>query len=75
MVINLSKNFVQNQSFFIVGNEIQMLLLIGKTGSRERKSLNFKRSTKTFTQDKKDISNYIYLLYRSVICFYSTLLY
>ena len=46
MVINLSKNFVQNQSFFIVGNEIQMLFLIGKTGSRERKSLNFKRSSK-----------------------------
>ena len=42
-----------------------MLFLIGKTGSRERKLLNFKRSSKTFTQDTKDISNYIHLLYHS----------
>ena len=75
MVTNLSKNFVQTQSFFIVWNEIQMLFLIGETGSRERKSLNFKKSTKTFTQDTKDISNYIYLLCHSVICFHSTRLY
>ena len=62
MVINLSKNFFQTQSFFIVGNEKQMIFLLGKTGSRERKSLNFKRSSKTFTQDTKPISNYISLL-------------
>ena len=36
-----------------------MLFLIGKTESRERKSLNFKRSRNTFTQDTKAISNYI----------------
>ena len=39
-----------------------MLFLIGKTGSREKKSLKSKRSTKTFTQDTKDISNYIYFV-------------
>ena len=37
-----------------------MLFLKGKTRSRERKSLNFKRSTKTFIHDTKDISNYIF---------------
>ena len=57
MVINLSKKFFQTQSFFIVGNEKQMIFLLGKTGSRERKLLNFKRSSKTFTQDTKAISN------------------
>ena len=39
-----------------------MIFLLVKTGSRERKLLNFKRSSKTFTQDTKAISNYIYLL-------------
>ena len=62
MIINLSKNFLQNQSFFIVGNQRQMLFVLLKTGSREWKLLNFKRSSKTFTQDTKAISNYIYLL-------------
>ena len=75
MVINLLKNFHQTQSFFIVWNEKQMIFLLGKTGSRERKSLNFKRSSKTFTQDTKATSNYIYRLYHSVICFHLTVLY
>ena len=57
MVINLSKNFLQTHSIFIVSNEKQMIFLLGKTGSRERKLLNFKRSSKTFTQDTKAISN------------------
>ena len=39
-----------------------MFFLVGKTGLRERKSLNFKMSSKTFTQDTKARSNYIYLL-------------
>ena len=63
MMIYLSKNFLQNQSFFIVGNQRQMLFVLLKTGWREWKLLNFKRSSKTFTQDTKAISNYIYLLY------------
>ena len=75
MVLNLSKDFLQNQLFFIVWNQKQMLLVLGKIGSREAKLLNFKRSSKTFTQDTKAISNYIYLLYHSIICFHSTLLY
>ena len=51
MVINLSKNCLQTQSFFfIVWNRKQMFFLLGKTGSRETKLLNFKRSSKTFTQ-------------------------
>ena len=75
MVIYLSRNFLQTQSFFIVSNQKQMLFVLGKTGSRETKLLNFKRSSKTFTQHAKAISNYIYLLYHSEICFHSTLLY
>ena len=39
-----------------------MLFILGKIGSKETKLLNFKRSTKTFSQDIKAISNYIYLL-------------
>ena len=75
MVINLSKFFFQTQSFFIAGNEKQIIFLLAKTGSKERKSLNLKRSSKTFNQYTKAISNYIYRLYHSVICFYSKLLY
>ena len=37
-----------------------MIFVLGKIGSRERKLLNFKRSSKIFTQDTKAISNYIY---------------
>ena len=55
MVINLSKNVLQNQLFFIVWNQKQMLFILGKIGSRETKLLNFKRSTKTFSQDIKAI--------------------
>ena len=75
MVINLSKNFPQIQSFFIVSNEKELIFFSEETGSRERKSLNFKRSSKTFPKDTKARSNYIYLLYHSVISFCSTLLY
>ena len=39
-----------------------MLFVFGKTGSRERKFLNFKKSSKTFALDTKAISNYMYLL-------------
>ena len=56
MVINLSKNCLQTQSFFIVWNKKQMIFLVVKTGCRERKLLNFKRSSKTFTEDTKPIS-------------------
>ena len=62
MVIYLSKNFHQTQSFFIVWNQKQIILVLGKTGSRERKLLDFKKSSKTFTQDTKPISSYIYIL-------------
>ena len=62
IVINLSKFFLQTQSFFIVWNKKQMIFLLGKTGSREKRLLNFKRSSKTFTLDTKAISNYIYLM-------------
>ena len=56
MVINLSKNCLQTQSFFIVWNKKQMIFLVVKTGCRERKLLNFKRSSKTFTDDTIPIS-------------------
>ena len=62
MVINLSKTFLETQSFFIVSNQKQMIFVLTGTGSRERKLLNFKTSSKTFTEDTKAISNYIYLL-------------
>ena len=39
-----------------------MLFVFRKTRSRERKLPNFKRPSKTFTEDAKAISNYIYLL-------------
>ena len=58
MVINLSKDFLQNQLFFIAWNQKQMLFVLGKIGSREAKVLNFKKSTKTFSQDRKAIPNY-----------------
>ena len=57
IVINLSKTFLQTQSFFIVWNQKQMIFVLEKTGSRDRKLLNFKISGKTFTQDSKAISN------------------
>ena len=62
MVINLSKTFLETQSFFIVSNQKEIIFVLRGTGSRERKLLNFETSSKTFTQDTKAISNYIYLL-------------
>ena len=62
MVINVSKTFLETQSFFIVSNQKQMIFVLRGTGSRERKLLDFKTSSKTFPQDTKAISNYIYLL-------------
>ena len=47
MVTNVSKTFPQTQSFFIVWNQKQMISVLEKAGSRDRKFLNFKRSTKT----------------------------
>ena len=74
-VINLSKTFLQTQSFFIGWNEKQMIFVLGGTGLKERKLFNFKTSTKHFTEDTKAISNYIYLLEHSVICFDSSIRY
>ena len=62
MVINLPKNFLQTQSFFIVWNQNQLIIVFLGTGSEERKLLNFKTSSKTFTQDTKATSNSKYLL-------------
>ena len=39
-----------------------MIFVLGKTGSRERKSFNFKKSSKTHNQDPEAISYYTYLL-------------
>ena len=75
IVINLSKTFLQTQSFFIVWNQKQMIFVLEKTGSRDRKLLNFKISGKTCTQDSKAISNSIYPLSPSVICLCSILWY
>ena len=66
-IINLSNPYLQTQSFFIIWNQKQTIFILGWTWSRERKLLQFKRSTKTFTQDTKAISNYIYPLQTSVI--------
>ena len=60
MVANLSKTFLQTQSFFIVWNQKQMIFVLGRPWSRENKLLIFKRSSKTFTQKTKSISNYIH---------------
>ena len=53
MGINFSESSLQTQYFFIVWNKKQMIFLLGKTRLRERKSLNLKKSTNTFTQDTK----------------------
>ena len=55
MVINLSKTFLETQSFFNVSNQKQIIFVLSGTGSRERKLLNFKTSSKIFTQDTKAI--------------------
>ena len=62
MVINLSKTFIQSQSFFTFWNQKQIIFILGGTGFRERKLLKLKRSSKIFTQDTKTISNCIYPL-------------
>ena len=62
MVINLSKTFLQTQTFFTVSSQKQIMFILGGTRSRERKLLKFKKSSKTFTKDTKTISNSIYPL-------------
>ena len=42
MVTNLWKTFLQTQSFFIVWNQKQMIFVLEKTGSKDRKLLNLK---------------------------------
>ena len=67
MVINLSKTFIQSQSFFTFWNQKQIIFILGGTGFRDRKLLKLKRSSKIFTQDTKAISNCIYPLSPPVI--------
>ena len=75
VMINLPNPFLQTQSFFIIWNQKQMIFILGRTGSRERKLLKFKWSTKTFTQDTKAILNYKSPLQTSVISLHSILWY
>ena len=42
VVIYLWKSFLQTQSFFIVWNQKQMIFVLEKTGSKDRKLLNLK---------------------------------
>ena len=62
MAINPLKNFLQTQSLFTVLNQRQIIFILAGTASRQKKLLKFDMSRKTFTQDEKAISNYIYLL-------------
>ena len=73
MVANLSKTFLQTQSFLIVSNQKQMIFVLGRPWSREKKLLIFKSSSKTFTQNTKARTNYIYVLYSLVTSFHSSL--
>ena len=75
MVTSLSKTFLQFQSMFIVSNQKQMVFVLRRPWSREKKLLIFKSHIKTFTQNTKAISSYIYLLWPSVIIFHFTLWY
>ena len=75
MVINLSKTFIQSQSFFTFWNQKQIIFILRGTGFRERKLLKLKRSSKIFTQDTKAISNCIYPLSPSLISLRSILWY
>ena len=75
MVTNLSKNFLQIQLLFIVSNQKQMIFVFRRPWSLEKKLLIFKSSSNNLTQNKKAISNYIYLLQLSVISFHSYLWY
>ena len=75
MVTNLSKIFLQIQLIFIVSNQKQMIFVFRRTWSLEKKLLIYKSSSNNFPQNKKAISNYIYLLQLSVISFHSSLWY
>ena len=54
------KNFSSNSISFHRWNQKQMIFVLGRPWSRENKLLIFKRSSKTFTQNTKSISNYIH---------------
>ena len=41
MVINVSKTFLQTESFFIISNQKEMIFVSGGTGLTERKLINF----------------------------------
>ena len=58
MVSNLSKTF-RTQAFFILSNQKQMIFVLGRPWSREKRLLIFKSSSKTFTKNTKAISDYI----------------
>ena len=58
MVTNLSKTF-PTQAFFIASNQKQMIFVLGRPWSREKRLLIFKSSSKTFTKNTKAISDYI----------------
>ena len=74
-VINLWKTFLQTESFFIVWNEKHNFCFRRKRiNGKEVASLQ-KSSSKNSTEDTKAISNYIYLLQHSVICFDSSIWY
>ena len=60
-VANLSKTFLQIQSVFIVSNQRQIIFVLRRLWSREKKLLIFKRSSKTFTRNIKAISNSVAL--------------
>ena len=75
MVKNLSKAFLRIQSIFIVSNQKQMLFVLRRPRSKEKMLLIFKSPSKTFTQNTKAISNYIYLLQPSVISLLPSLWY
>ena len=62
MAIDPLKNFLQTQSLFTVLNQRQIIFILAGTASSQKKLLKFEMSRKTFTQDEKAISNYIYLL-------------
>ena len=75
IVIHLSKIFLETQSFFIIWNQKQMIFILRRPWSSEKKLLIFKMSSITFTQNTKAISNYIYLLQPSVISLLPSLWY
>ena len=57
MVIYLSKHFFKLNHFSSFEMKKQMIFAFLGTESREGKLPNFKRSSKSFTQDTKAISN------------------